>query len=199
MDMTESKLLNNFNDDVVKGDYGESWTVEAYKKLKGISLFKCDTATHRNLDIDFTDDYNISICDDVDTIKNTDSLLIEVKTDYGKFKNQCIEIISNTNTNSKGWALVTEAKYIVSVFPNLNRAYVYDGKKFREYAEKISNDNSAKTVKLNTAGYNGKKLYNTIIKLVRRKTLFDLGIILEIYDMTSFQCLYRKDNVNHIH
>lgn len=199
MDMTESKLLNSFNDDVVKGDYGESWTVEAYKKLKGISLYKCDTAAHRNLDIDFTDDYNISICDDVDTIKNTDSLLIEVKTDYGKFKNQCIEIISNTNTNSKGWALVTEAKYIVSVFPNLNRVYIYDGKKFREYAERISNDNSIKTVKLNTADYNGKKLYNTIIKLVRRKTLFDLGIILEIYDMTSFQCLYRKDNVNHIH
>lgn len=199
MDMTESKLFNSFNDDVVKGDYGESWTVEAYKKLKGISLIKCDTAAHRNLDIDFTDDYNISICDDVDTIKNTDSLLIEVKTDYNKFKNQCIEVVSNTNTNSKGWALVTEAKYIVSVFPNLNRAYVYDGNKFREYAEKISNDNSVKTVKLNTADYNGKKLYNTIIKLVRRKTLFDLGIILEIYDMTSFKCLYRKDNVNHIH
>lgn len=199
MDMTESKLLNSFNDDVVKGDYGESWTVEAYKKLKGISLFKCDTAAHRNLDIDFTDDYNISICDDVDTIKNTDSLLIEVKTDYGKFKNQCIEIISNTNTNSKGWALVTEAKYIVSVFPNLNRVYIYDGKKFREYAEKISNDDSVKTVKLNTADYNGKKLYNTIIKLVRRKTLFDLGIILEIYDTKSFKCLYRKDNINHIH
>lgn len=199
MDMTESKLLNSFNDDVVKGDYGESWTVEAYKKLKGISLFKCDTAAHRNLDIDFTDDYNISICDDVDTIKNTDSLLIEVKTDYSEFKNQCIEVVSNTNTNSKGWALVTEAKYIVSVFPNLNRVYIYDGKKFREYAEKISNDNSVKTVKLNTAGYNGKKLYNTIIKLVRRKTLFDLGIILEIYDMTSFKCLYRKDNVNHIY
>lgn len=197
--MTESKLLNSFNDDVVKGDYGESWTVEAYKKLKGISLIKCDTAAHRNLDIDFTDDYDISICNDVDTIKNTDSLLIEVKTDYGKFKNQCIEIISNTNTNSKGWALVTEAKYIVSVFPNLNRVYIYDGKKFKEYAEKISNDNSVKTVKLNTADYNGKKLYNTIIKLVRRKTLFDLGIILEIYDMTSFQCLYRQDNVNHIH
>lgn len=197
--MTESKLLNSFNDDVVKGDYGESWTVEAYKKLKGISLFKCDTAAHRNLDIDFTDDYNISICDDVDTIKNTDSLLIEVKTDYSEFKNQCIEVVSNTNTNSKGWALVTEAKYIVSVFPNLNRVYVYDGKKFREYAEKICNDDSVKTVKLNTASYNGKKLYNTIIKLVRRKTLFDLGIILEIYDMTSFQCLYRKDNVNHIH
>lgn len=197
--MTESKLLNSFNDDVVKGDYGESWTVEAYKKLKGISLFKCDTAAHRNLDIDFTDDYNISICDDVDTIKNTDSLLIEVKTDYSTFKNQCIEVVSNTNTNSKGWALVTEAKYIVSVFPNLNRVYIYDGKKFREYAEKISNDDSVKTVKLNTADYNGKKLYNTIIKLVRRKTLFDLGIILEIYDMTSFQCLYRKDNVNHIH
>lgn len=197
--MTESKLLNSFNDDVVKGDYGESWTVEAYKKLKGISLIKCDTAAHRNLDIDFTDDYDISICNDVDTIKNTDSLLIEVKTDYGKFKNQCIEIISNTNTNSKGWALVTEAKYIISVFPNLNRVYIYDGKKFREYAEKISNDDSVKTVKLNTADYNGKKLYNTIIKLVRRKTLFDLGIILEIYDMTSFQCLYRKDNVNHIH
>lgn len=199
MDMTESKLLNSFNDDVVKGDYGESWTVEAYKKLKGISLIKCDTAAHRNLDIDFTDDYDISICNDVDTIKNTDSLLIEVKTDYGKFKNQCIEIISNTNTNSKGWALVTEAKYIVSVFPNLNRVYIYDGKKFREYAERISNDNSIKTVKLNTASYNGKKLYNTIIKLVRRKTLFDLGIILEIYDMTSFQCLYKQDNVNHIH
>lgn len=199
MDMTESKLLNSFNDDVVKGDYGESWTVEAYKKLKGISLFKCDTAAHRNLDIDFTDDYDISICNDVDTIKNTDLLLIEVKTDYGKFKNQCIEIISNTNTNSKGWALVTEAKYIVSVFPNLNRAYIYDGKKFKEYAEKISNDNSIKTVKLNTASYNGEKLYNTIIKLVRRKTLFDLGIILEIYDMTSFQCLYKQDNVNHIH
>lgn len=199
MDMTESKLLNSFNDDVVKGDYGESWTVEAYKKLKGISLYKCDTAAHRNLDIDFTDDYDISICNDVDTIKNTDSLLIEVKTDYGKFKNQCIEIISNTNTNSKGWALVTEAKYIVSVFPNLNRVYIYDGKKFREYAERISNDNSIKTVKLNTADYNGKKLYNTIIKLVRRKTLFDLGIILEIYDMTSFRCLYRKDNVDHIH
>lgn len=199
MDMTESKLLNSFNDDVVKGDYGESWTVEAYKKLKGISLFKCDTAAHRNLDIDFTNDYNISICDDVDTIKNTDSLLIEVKTDYSEFKNQCIEVVSNTNTNSKGWALVTEAKYIVSVFPNLNRVYVYDGKKFREYAEKICNDDSVKTVKLNTASYNGKKLYNTIIKLVRRKTLFDLGIILEIYDMTSFQCLYRKDNVNHIH
>lgn len=197
--MTESKLLNSFNDDVVKGDYGESWTVEAYKKLKGISLYKCDTAAHRNLDIDFTDDYNISICDDVDTIKNTDSLLIEVKTDYGKFKNQCIEIISNTNTNSKGWALVTEAKYIVSVFPNLNRVYVYDGKKFREYAERISNDDSVKTVRLNTADRNGKKLYNTIIKLVRRKTLFDLGIILEIYDMTSFRCLYRKDNVDHIH
>lgn len=197
--MTESKLLNSFNDDVVKGDYGESWTVEAYKKLKGISLFKCDTAAHRNLDIDFTNDYNISICDDVDTIKNTDSLLIEVKTDYSEFKNQCIEVVSNTNTNSKGWALVTEAKYIVSVFPNLNRVYVYDGKKFREYAEKICNDDSVKTVKLNTASYNGKKLYNTIIKLVRRKTLFDLGIILEIYDMTSFQCLYRKDNVNHIH
>lgn len=199
MDMTESKLLNSFNDDVVKGDYGESWTVEAYKKLKGISLYKCDTAAHRNLDIDFTDDYDISICNDVDTIKNTDSLLIEVKTDYGKFKNQCIEIISNTNTNSKGWALVTEAKYIVSVFPNLNRTYIYDGKKFREYAERISNDDSVKTVRLSTAGYNGKKLYNTIIKLVRRKTLFDLGIILEIYDMTSFQCLYKKDNVNHIH
>lgn len=199
MDMTESKLLNSFNDDVVKGDYGESWTVEAYKKLKGISLFKCDTAAHRNLDIDFTNDYNISICDDVDTIKNTDSLLIEVKTDYSEFKNQCIEVVSNTNTNSEGWALVTEAKYIVSVFPNLNRVYVYDGKKFREYAEKICNDDSVKTVKLNTASYNGKKLYNTIIKLVRRKTLFDLGIILEIYDMTSFQCLYRKDNVNHIH
>lgn len=199
MDMTESKLLNSFNDDVVKGDYGESWTVEAYKKLKGISLIKCDTAAHRNLDIDFTDDYNISICDDVDTIKNTDSLLIEVKTDYSKFKNQCIEVVSNTNTNSKGWALVTEAKYIVSVFPNLNLTYVYDGKKFREYAEKICNDDSVKTVKLNTASYNGKKLYNTIIKLVRRKTLFDLGIILEIYDMSSFQCLYRKDNVNHIH
>lgn len=197
--MTESKLLNSFNDDVVKGDYGESWTVKAYKKLKGISLFKCDTAAHRNLDIDFTNDYNISICDDVDTIKNTDSLLIEVKTDYSEFKNQCIEVVSNTNTNSKGWALVTEAKYIVSVFPNLNRVYVYDGKKFREYAEKICNDDSVKTVKLNTASYNGKKLYNTIIKLVRRKTLFDLGIILEIYDMTSFQCLYRKDNVNHIH
>lgn len=199
MDMTESKLLNSFNNDVVKGDYGESWTVEAYKKLKGISLFKCDTAAHRNLDIDFTDDYNISICDDVDTIKNTDSLLIEVKTDYSKFKNQCIEAVSNTNTNSKGWALVTEAKYIVSVFPNLNRVYIYDGKKFREYAERISNDDSVKTVKLNTADRNGKKLYNTIIKLVRRKTLFDLGIILEIYDMTSFQCLYKKDNVNHIH
>lgn len=197
--MTESKLLNSFNDDVVKGDYGESWTVEAYKKLKGISLIKCDTAAHRNLDIDFTDDYDISICNDVDTIKNTDSLLIEVKTDYGKFKNQCIEIISNTNTNSKGWALVTEAKYIISVFPNLNRVYIYDGKKFREYAEKISNDDSVKTVKLNTADYNGKKLYNTIIKLVRRKTLFDLGIILEIYNMTSFQCLYKQDNVNHIH
>ena len=197
--MTESKLLNSFNDDVVKGDYGESWTVEAYKKLKGISLFKCDTAAHRNLDIDFTNDYNISICDDVDTIKNTDSLLIEVKTDYSEFKNPCIEVLRHTNTNSKGWALVTEAKYIVSVFPNLNRVYVYDGKKFREYAEKICNDDSVKTVKLNTASYNGKKLYNTIIKLVRRKTLFDLGIILEIYDMTSFQCLYRKDNVNHIH
>ena len=143
--------------------------------------------------------YVIIIGNGVDTIKNTDSLLIEVKTDYSKFKNQCIEVVSNTNTNSKGWALVTEAKYIVSVFPNLNRVYIYDGKKFREYAEKISNDNSVKTIKLNTAGYNGKKLYNTIIKLVRRKTLFDLGIILEIYDMTSFQCLYRKDNVNHIH
>ena len=96
------------------------------------------------------------------------------------------------NTNSQGWALVTEATHIFSVFPKLNKCYIYDGQLFREYAESIKDDPTIKTSILNTAGYDNKTLYNSKIKLVSRKKLQDLGIVTRIIDLKTYDYLYIK-------
>ena len=190
--VTTSNKYNSFKHDLITGDFGEAWTVKALKEIQGTELFKCDTPAFRSIDVDFTTDLTLSKSNDVDEIINSEFPLIEVKTDLSTYPNQCIEVVSNMNTGSPGWALVTEATHIFSVFPNLNKCYIYDGKKFREYAESIKDDPTIKTSILNTAGYDKKTLYNSKIKLVSRKKLQDLGIVTRIIDLKTYDYLYVK-------
>lgn len=197
MKVTASTKYNSFNHDLVTGDFGETWTVKALKDIQGTELFKCDTPAFRSIDVDFTTDLTLSKSNNVDEIINSEFPLIEVKTDLSTYPNQCIEVVSNTNTNSPGWALITEATHIFSVYPNLNRCYIYDGRKFREYAESIKDDPTIKTSILNTAGYNNKTLYNSKIKLVSRKKLKELGIVTRIIDLKTYDYLYIKAKTKH--
>lgn len=192
MIVTTSTKYNSFNHDLMTGDFGEEWTVKALKEIQGTELFKCDTPAFRNIDVDFTTDFELSKSNDVDEIINSEFPLIEVKTDLSTYPNQCIEVVSNMNTGSPGWALVTEATHIFSVFPNLNKCYIYDGQLFREYAESIKDDPTIKTSILNTAGYDNKTLYNSKIKLVSRKKLQELGIVTRIIDLKTYDYLYIK-------
>lgn len=197
MIVTTSFKNNSFNHDLVTGDFGEAWTVKALKEIQGTELFKCDTPAFRSIDVDFTTDLTLSKSNDVDEIINSEFPLIEVKTDLSTYPNQCIEVVSNMNTNSPGWALVTEASHIFSVFPKLNKCYIYDGQLFREYAESIKDDPTIKTSILNTAGYDNKTLYNSKIKLVSRKKLQELGIVTRIIDLKTYDYLYIKDKTKH--
>ena len=197
MTVTTSFKNNSFKHDLVTGDFGETWTVKALKEIQGIELFKCDTPAFRSIDVDFTTDLTLSKSNNVDEIINSEFPLIEVKTDLSTYPNQCIEVVSNMNTNSPGWALVTEATHIFSVFPKLNKCYVYDGQLFREYAESIKDDPKIKTSILNTAGYGNKTLYNSKIKLVNRNKLIDLGIVTRIIDLKTYNYLYSKDSEKH--
>lgn len=190
--VTTSNKYNSFNHDLITGDFGEDWTVKALMDIQGTKLFKCDTPAFRSIDVDFTTDLALSKSNDVDEIINSEFPLIEVKTDLSTYPNQCIEVISNMNTGSPGWALVTEATHIFSIFPNLNKCYIYDGQLFREYAESIKDDPTIKTSILNTAGYDKKTLYNSKIKLVSRKKLQDLGIVTRIIDLKTYDYLYIK-------
>ena len=174
------------------GDFGEDWTVKALMDIQGTELFKCDTPAFRSIDVDFTTDLALSKSNNVDEIINSEFPLIEVKTDLSTYPNQCIEVVSNMNTGSPGWALVTEATHIFSVFPNLNKCYIYDGQLFKEYAESIKDDPTIKTSILNTAGYDKKTLYNSKIKLVSRKKLQELGIVTRIIDLKTYDYLYIK-------
>lgn len=192
MIVTTSTKYNSFNHDLMTGDFGEEWTVKALKEIQGIELFKCDTPAFRSIDVDFTTDLTLSKSNDIDEIINSEFPLIEVKTDLSTYPNQCIEVISNMNTGSPGWALVTEATHIFSIFPNLNKCYIYDGQLFREYAESIKDDPTIKTSILNTAGYDKKTLYNSKIKLVSRKKLQELGIVTRIIDLKTYDYLYIK-------
>lgn len=192
MIVTTSTKYNSFNHDLMTGDFGEEWTVKALKEIQGTKLFKCDTPAFRSIDVDFTTDLALSKSNDVDEIINSEFPLIEVKTDLSTYPNQCIEVVSNMNTGSPGWALVTEATHIFSVFPNLNKCYIYDGQLFREYAESIKDDPTIKTSILNTAGYDKKTLYNSKIKLVSRKKLQELGIVTRIIDLKTYDYLYIK-------
>ena len=190
--VTTSNKYNSFKHDLVTGDFGEAWTVKALMDIQGTKLFKCDTPAFRSIDVDFTTDLTLSKSNDVNEIINSKFPLIEVKTDLSTYPNQCIEVVSNMNTGSPGWALVTEATHIFSVFPNLNKCYIYDGQLFREYAESIKDDPTIKTSILNTAGYDKKTLYNSKIKLVSRKKLQDLGIVTRIIDLKTYDYLYIK-------
>lgn len=192
MIVTTSTKYNSFNHDLVTGDFGEDWTVKALMDIQGTKLFKCDTPAFRSIDVDFTTDLALSKSNDVDEIINSEFPLIEVKTDLSTYPNQCIEVISNMNTGSPGWALVTEATHIFSIFPNLNKCYIYDGQLFKEYAESIKDDPTIKTSILNTAGYDKKTLYNSKIKLVSRKKLQELGIVTRIIDLKTYDYLYIK-------
>lgn len=192
MIVTTSTKYNSFNHDLMTGDFGEDWTVKALMDIQGTKLFKCDTPAFRSIDVDFTTDLTLSKSNDVDEIINSEFPLIEVKTDLSTYPNQCIEVISNMNTGSPGWALVTKATHIFSVFPNLNKCYIYDGQLFREYAESIKDDPTIKTSILNTAGYDKKTLYNSKIKLVSRKKLQELGIVTRIIDLKTYDYLYIK-------
>lgn len=192
MIVTTSTKYNSFNHDLVTGDFGEDWTVKALMDIQGTKLFKCDTPAFRSIDVDFTTDLALSKSNDVNEIINSEFPLIEVKTDLSTYPNQCIEVVSNMNTGSPGWALVTEATHIFSVFPKLNKCYVYDGQLFREYAESIKDDPIIKTSILNTAGYDKKTLYNSKIKLVSRKKLQELGIVTRIIDLKTYDYLYIK-------
>ena len=192
MIVTTSTKYNSFNHDLITGDFGEDWTVKALMDIQGTELFKCDTPAFRSIDVDFTTDLALSKSNDVDEIINSEFPLIEVKTDLSTYPNQCIEVISNMNTGSPGWALVTQATHIFSVFPNLNKCYIYDGQLFREYAESIKDDPNIKTSILNTAGYDNKTLYNSKIKLVSRKKLQELGIVTRIIDLKTYDYLYIK-------
>lgn len=192
MIVTTSTKNNSFNHDLITGDFGEDWTVKALMDIQGTKLFKCDTPAFRSIDVDFTTDKTLSKSNNIDEIINSEFPLIEVKTDLSTFPNQCIEVVSNMNTGSPGWALVTEATHIFSVFPKLNKCYIYDGQLFREYAESIKDDPNIKTSILNTAGYDKKTLYNSKIKLVSRKKLQDLGIVTRIIDLKTYDYLYIK-------
>lgn len=192
MIVTQSTKYNSFNHDLITGDFGEDWTVKALKEIQGTELFKCDTPAFRSIDVDFTTDLALSESNDVDEIINSEFPLIEVKTDLSTYPNQCIEVVSNMNTGSPGWALVTEATHIFSIFPKLNKCYIYDGQLFREYAESIKDDPTIKTSILNTAGYDKKTLYNSKIKLVSRKKLQELGIVTRIIDLKTYDYLYIK-------
>lgn len=192
MIVTTSTKYNSFNHDLITGDFGEDWTVKALMDIQGTELFKCDTPAFRSIDVDFTTDLTLSKSNDVNEIINSEFPLIEVKTDLSTYPNQCIEVVSNMNTGSPGWALVTEATHIFSVFPNLNKCYIYDGQLFREYAESIKDDPTIKTSILNTAGYDKKTLYNSKIKLVSRKKLQELGIVTRIIDLKTYDYLYIK-------
>lgn len=192
MIVTQSTKYNSFNHDLITGDFGEDWTVKALMDIQGTKLFKCDTPAFRSIDVDFTTDLALSKSNDVDEILNSEFPLIEVKTDLSTFPNQCIEVVSNMNTNSPGWALVTKATHIFSIFPNLNKCYIYDGQLFKEYAESIKDDPTIKTSILNTAGYDKKTLYNSKIKLVSRKKLQELGIVTRIIDLKTYDYLYIK-------
>lgn len=190
--VTTSNKYNSFNHDLITGDFGEDWTVKALMDIQGTKLFKCDTPAFRSIDVDFTTDLALSKSNNIDEIINSEFPLIEVKTDLSTYPNQCIEVISNMNTGSPGWALVTEATHIFSVFPKLNKCYIYDGQLFKEYAESIKYDPTIKTSILNTAGYDNKTLYNSKIKLVSRKKLQELGIVTRIIDLKTYDYLYIK-------
>lgn len=192
MIVTTSTKYNSFNHDLMTGDFGEDWTVKALMDIQGTKLFKCDTPAFRSIDVDFTTDLTLSKSNDVNEILNSEFPLIEVKTDLSTYPNQCIEVVSNMNTGSPGWALVTEATHIFSIFPKLNKCYIYDGQLFREYAESIKDDPTIKTSILNTAGYDKKTLYNSKIKLVSRKKLQELGIVTRIIDLKTYDYLYIK-------
>lgn len=190
---TISQLSKSFRQDVVLGDYGETWVKNYLKTKQCKDVFKCDTPAFRSIDVDFTTSYELSNCNDVKAILNSNESLIEVKTDNSKYSNQCIEVVSNINTNSKGWALITEADYIFSVFPELNRCYVYDGKAFRAYAESIKDDTSVKTLITNTYSYGKHKklLYQSKVKIVSRKLLKDLGILIREYKLDNYELVYK--------
>lgn len=192
MIVTQSTKYNSFNHDLITGDFGEDWTVKALMDIQGTKLFKCDTPAFRSIDVDFTTDLALSKSNDVNEILNSEFPLIEVKTDLSTYPNQCIEVVSNMNTGSPGWALVTEATHIFSIFPKLNKCYIYDGQLFKEYAESIKDDPTIKTSILNTAGYDKKTLYNSKIKLVSRKKLQELGIVTRIIDLKTYDYLYIK-------
>lgn len=191
--LATSTLTNHFFYDKKLGDQGEEWVKAFLLDTRGIEVYKCDTPAFRSVDVDFTTDFELSKSNDVEQIRNTKHSLIEVKTDKSKCLNQCLEVISNLNTNSPGWAIVTEADYIFSVFPNLNRCYVYDAPALKAYAESIKDDDSVKSLITNTYGTGSdKKLwYKSLIKLVSRNKLKELGILIREYRLDDYKLMYK--------
>lgn len=181
-------MLRNFDECLVIGDVGEAWTKEYYKLVAGEDLYKADTEAYRSIDVDFVNDEYCAAFDNVDDILNSNVIKIEVKTDSYKSGNQCIEVLANSNKNSLGWSLYTEADYIVSVFTSLDKVYIYDGKKLKEFATRIQHDNRFKYVRTKTKGtYSDGVLYESAVRLVPRKVLYEEGIIKAVVRMSDFE------------
>lgn len=186
---TSSKLTHSFYQDREQGDKGEAWVKKFLEQKEGVTLYKCNTPAFMSIDVDFTTDYELSKSNDVEEILKTEFPLIEVKTDTSDCINQCLEVISNLEKQSPGWSLITEADYIFSVFPKLNRCFVYDGQALKAYARSIQNDSSVKTIKTNTYG-KGKLFFPSVIKLVSREKLKKLGILIREYKLDTYELMY---------
>lgn len=172
------------------GDKGELW-MQNYFKLIGKPLHRVDTEAYRQLDIDFIDFVFMTSCNNKDKIINHNMTKYEVKTDNTKFKNQILEIISNNTKNTKGWTLITEANYIVSVFALQDIVYVYDAKMLKAYAEYAIQHNlydykHAKT----KSDYDDKVYYQSTCIAVPHQTLIDNGIVKTIIQMSTNTILY---------
>lgn len=191
--INSSKLTHTFYEDRKQGDKGEEWVKNFLEKKEGVTLYKCNTPAFMSIDVDFTTDYKLSRLDDVEEILKTSFPLIEVKTDTSTCINQCLEVVSNLTTNSPGWSIVTEADFIFSVFPKLNRCFIYDGQALRAYARSIQNDSSVKTIKTNTYS-KGKLFFQSVIKLVSREKLRRLGILIREYKLDTYELMYKAVN-----
>lgn len=94
---------------------------------------------------------------------------LEVKSDTYESTNYFAEVISNTNKDSLGCWLKTEADLLLYYFEKRQEVHVIPVKEAQQYV--LDNYDRLKSVLVGTKAENGKVLYYTEGKLINKKAL----------------------------
>jgi hypothetical protein len=150
-----------FKEDLKKAEPYETELMQFSTYLEGVKDITDvrDIKKFQENDIDFIIQY------EDDTISN-----VEAKIDFFTTDNFFFEVISNTNYNTQGCILKTNSNLLFYAFPNLNKLYIIDTKKLKDWVYnykgkfKKGGDNAEgilikRTDIYKEVGYRVKKIY----------------------------------------